>query len=116
MDEPQVSVIGRKEDAAILAQVVPAAVADYKERSGKAVEVKIDQGRFLPAGPTPGAHDSWYLLILMDSAGGVVLTALEGRIISSNTLDARLKLAFEGVLPEIRATLFPNSLGTISGH
>lgn len=116
MDEAQVSVIGRKEDAAILAQVVPAAVADYKERSGKEVKVTIDGGRFLPPGPTPGAQDSWYSSFLLTSAGGVVLTALEGRIISSNTLDARLKLAFEGVLPEIRATLFPNSLGTISGH
>lgn len=43
------------------------------------------------------------------SSGGVVLSAQEGRIVCSNTLDQRLQLAYEQLLPEIRKTLFGKS-------
>lgn len=40
----------------------------------------------------------------------MVLSAQEGRILCSNTLDQRLHLAYEQLLPEIRKTLFGKSL------
>ena len=40
------------------------------------------------------------------SCGGVVLVSGDGRITVSNTLDDRLKIAYNGNLPEIRTKLF----------
>ena len=42
-------------------------------------------------------------------SGGVVLAGAGGRIVCDNTLDARLELAFEGLLPVINHTLFPKA-------
>ena len=39
--------------------------------------------------------------------GGVVLTSLDKRIVCDNTLESRLNLCFEELLPQIRKTLFP---------
>jgi vacuolar-type H+-ATPase subunit E/Vma4 len=43
------------------------------------------------------------------SAGGIVLAAKEGKILCNNTLEQRLSLASEGLLPEIRGILFPQA-------
>jgi vacuolar-type H+-ATPase subunit E/Vma4 len=45
-----------------------------------------------------------------DSSGGVVLSTPDGKIICANTLDARLAMAFENRLPEIRMLLYGASL------
>ena len=45
-------------------------------------------------------------LLFLSSSGGIVLSAREGRIVCNNTLEQRLALASEGLLPEIRAILF----------
>ncbi len=39
--------------------------------------------------------------------GGVILTSLDRRIVCSNTLQSRLDLCFEELLPQIRGILFP---------
>lgn len=41
-----------------------------------------------------------------NSSGGVVLSALQGKILCNNTFEQRLALASEGLLPEIRGILF----------
>jgi vacuolar-type H+-ATPase subunit E/Vma4 len=48
--------------------------------------------------PTPHEH----------SAGGVVVTSADGRILCSNTLDHRIHIAYEANLPAIRSALFGN--------
>jgi vacuolar-type H+-ATPase subunit E/Vma4 len=40
------------------------------------------------------------------SAGGVLLSAQDEKIVCDNTLDQRLSLAFDSLLPEIRRTIF----------
>jgi ATP synthase (E/31 kDa) subunit len=40
------------------------------------------------------------------SAGGIVLSAMKGKIICSNTLEQRLRFAYEQQLPKIREMLF----------
>lgn len=40
------------------------------------------------------------------SCGGLVLTSADGRIVLSNTLDDRLRIAFQDNLPAIRKKLF----------
>jgi len=39
--------------------------------------------------------------------GGVVLTSVDKRIVCNNTLQSRLDLCFEELLPQIRSILFP---------
>lgn len=44
-----------------------------------------------------------------NSAGGVSVSALGGQICCDNTLDTRLDIAFQGMLPQIRVALFGRS-------
>ena len=46
------------------------------------------------------------MFLFLFSAGGVVLTSADGKIVCSNTLDDRLAIAYEASLPEIRKRLF----------
>ncbi len=54
-------------------------------------------------------NDSPSKLLPSDSAGGVKLTADRGRIICDNTLDARLDIAFDELIPRIRKGLFDSA-------
>jgi V-type H+-transporting ATPase subunit E len=56
----------------------------------------LDEQTFLPPGSGEGATCS----------GGVLVIAEGGRIVCNNTLDARLKSAFDANLPTVRAQLF----------
>lgn len=91
--EAEVRIVCREADRALVAKVLPAAAEEYRKRRGDGAEVRltIDEAASLPA----------------SGAGGIVLTALDGRIVCSNTIEARLAIAFEGKLPEIRRILFP---------
>lgn len=40
------------------------------------------------------------------SCGGVVVTSADGKIVCSNTLDDRLRITYQALLPEVRAVLF----------
>lgn len=62
----------------------------YKDTTGKDVNVKVDTESFLPP----------------DITGGVELQAQKGRIKISNTLEARLDLIAQQLIPEIRGALF----------
>jgi vacuolar-type H+-ATPase subunit E/Vma4 len=44
--------------------------------------------------------------------GGVFLRTHDGVIVCDNTLDSRVRLLFEQLLPTIRNTLFPKQTGT----
>eukprot|EP00026_Physarum_polycephalum_P014936 Phypoly_transcript_15505.p1 GENE.Phypoly_transcript_15505~~Phypoly_transcript_15505.p1 ORF type:complete len:233 (+),score=62.97 Phypoly_transcript_15505:80-778(+) len=106
MAEPKVSIVGRKEDRTIIEGVLNNVKQEYKEKTGNSVELKIDENNYLPPGPTPGHKGA-------ACSGGVILSAQEGKIICRNTLDARLGLAFEQRLPDIRTTLFGKSAGRV---
>lgn len=45
----------------------------------------------------------------LHSAGGVIMTGLNGKITVDNTLGARLDIAKEEMLPQIRVALFDHS-------
>ncbi len=40
------------------------------------------------------------------SCGGVELSSADGRIVCSNTLDARVHIAYQANLPTVRSALF----------
>lgn len=62
--EAKVTLRGRQVDAKIIQSVLPAAVQQYKQATGKDVEITLDVDSNLPA----------------DSCGGVELFSLQGRI------------------------------------
>jgi len=84
----------RQADLGLVEGVVEAAVATYKEKTGKECNVKVDQESFL--NPNVG--------------GGIELLAQRGKIKISNTLDARLDMIAKQMVPEIRTSLFGRNL------
>jgi len=103
LQEEKVVVICRKQDTALVQEVLPLAQDDYKKKIGKPCDVVIDDSTHLPAGPESAKEGEM-------CSGGIVLGTPDGKIICSNTLDARLAMAFEGRLPEIRKILYGESL------
>jgi len=98
-DEPEVSVQCREEDKDIAAEAVDIA-SDTRQKAQKPVKLALDTKNFLPpsrerAGPKT----------LTTCSGGVVLSA-RTRIFCNNTLDVRLKYAYEKLVPQIRQNLF----------
>jgi V-type H+-transporting ATPase subunit E len=88
--EAKITLRGRQADAKIIQSVLPPAVQKYKQETGKDVEITLDVESFLPA----------------DSCGGIELYALQGRIKVVNTLESRLELIAQQLVPEIRNALF----------
>jgi V-type H+-transporting ATPase subunit E len=89
MRETRVRLMVRKSDLPIAQKVLPDAVQIAQEKNpGLVIKAKVDDSRFLAQAPA--------------CAGGVVLIAQKGKIRVSNVLNERLKLAYEGLLPQIR--------------
>jgi len=104
LEEPKVNVIARKQDLGFLQQVLPAAVAEYKRRTSRPCEATLENNTFLPPGTDAGgkANES--------CSGGIIVSTIDGKIVCSNTLDQRLAMAFEQLLPQIRLSLYGPSL------
>ncbi|CAF1535419.1 unnamed protein product [Adineta ricciae] len=89
--EKDVTIRCRRNDLDLVKQLVPDAINRYKqELKQKDIQVNIDDKNFLPD----------------DSAGGIELYAMGGKIKVSNTIEARLAMIFNQILPEIREKLF----------
>ncbi|CAO1627819.1 unnamed protein product [Jaminaea pallidilutea] len=89
--EKKVTLTIREKDADVAKKSVDEAKKTYKEKSGRDVEIEVKRG------------------LAKDSNGGVLLWGHAGKIKVDNTLDERLKLVEELMLPEIRLDLFgPN--------
>jgi len=104
LQEPRVQIICRKEDKNLVDQVVRQAADEYKQKVNKDIHVEVDNTVFLPPGPGQAAGNQAEIC-----SGGIILSSNEGRIICSNTLDARLSMAFEQNLPAIRTILYGKS-------
>jgi len=101
--EPKVTIICRKQDKKLVDEVLSSAAAEYKTKAEKAVELDVDNVNFIPGlGDTTNEEEA--------CSGGVILSSNDGKIICSNTLDARLSMPYEQLLPSIRTTLFGKSL------
>ncbi|ESK85475.1 vacuolar atp synthase subunit e [Moniliophthora roreri MCA 2997] len=86
--EPSVTVHTRKKDVDLVKQASEAASKSYKDISGRDVEFEVEGN------------------LSDDGAGGVKLVSSSGRITLDNTLDERLRLLEDRMLPEIRNDLF----------
>jgi len=91
--ETKVTVRCKESDVALVELVLQPAVARYTKETGKPCVVDIDKEKFLP----------------VDTSGGVELYTHGGKIKLNNTLEARLAMISQQILPEIRTRLFgPN--------
>ncbi|KAF8737471.1 hypothetical protein AX14_012851 [Amanita brunnescens Koide BX004] len=86
--EPVVTVRARPKDSDVIQKAVDGSKYAYKEISGKDVEIRVEES------------------LSDDSAGGVKLVNGSHRITLDNTLDERLRLLEDRMLPEIRTELF----------
>ncbi|XP_015439952.1 PREDICTED: V-type proton ATPase subunit E [Dufourea novaeangliae] len=90
LTESHVTVRVRQVDISVVESLIDTVQDTYKQKSGKDVIIKIDQDNFLAP----------------DSCGGVDLYAARGRIKVSNSLESRLELIAQQLVPEIRGALF----------
>ncbi|CCF48935.1 hypothetical protein NDA11_003986 [Ustilago hordei] len=89
--ESKVTVTVRSNDVQLAQEAAKQAEKDFKDKSGKDASVTVQQG------------------LNKDSAGGVALSGHAGKITINNTLEERLRLLEDRMLPEIRLDLFgPN--------
>ncbi|KZT25601.1 ATPase V1/A1 complex subunit E [Neolentinus lepideus HHB14362 ss-1] len=86
--EPNVTVFARAKDVEVVRSAADAAAQQYNDISGRDVKVDVE-GTLSDEGP-----------------GGVKMTSGTQRITLDNTLDERLRLLEERMLPEIRQELF----------
>jgi len=88
--EKHVSIRCRKEDVSLIEKVMLDAAEQYKQASGNDVQIVIDDTRYLTG----------------ETCGGVVMSNKTGSIRVCNTLDARLDMIGQQMMPEIRELLF----------
>ncbi|EGF80473.1 hypothetical protein BATDEDRAFT_35129 [Batrachochytrium dendrobatidis JAM81] len=91
--EAKVTVNCRTIDVSLVKSAIESAKTEYTKQLKIPVEITIDEANPLPE----------------SSHGGVTLSAVGGRIKCSNTLESRLELLQEQMLPEIRVVLFGHS-------
>lgn len=100
LDDTEAVVNCRKQDEQLVDAVLPAAVKEYTDKTGRTVKVTVDRALYLPPPKSEVAAGLDYC------SGGVVLASHNGRIVCDNTLDTRLNIAFSDVLPLVRGKMF----------
>jgi len=90
MLEKELSLRCRQADLELVQQLLPGCLDELTKTWGDKTQVTIDKDNFLPP----------------DSAGGVEVLTKGGRIRVSSTLESRLDLIANQMIPEIRSTLF----------
>ena len=88
--EASVTLRVRQADKSLVDSVIGKCQADYKAKIKKETVLKIDTENWLSP----------------DTCGGIELVAMKGRIKICNTLESRLELIAQQLLPEIRTALF----------
>lgn len=92
--ETNVVIKCRQQDVRLVQGCMEAAVEEYKTATGKNCNLVVDNESFLP----------------QDTCGGVDLLAQKGKIKILNTLEKRLQLISQQLLPDVRNSLFGRNL------
>jgi len=99
IEEDVVTIFCRGEDVDTVKGVIGPATEEYVEIMKRESGVTLKPTVVLNEDRSKDLPDS--------SCGGVLLTALNGKIVCDNTMTSRLQLVYEELLPSIRAILFP---------
>jgi len=97
IEESIVEIQTRAEDKQITARLLPEAVAEYRSLMASAGHTV-----------NPSVTMSDVALSSKAVSGGIILTALGGRIVLNQTLDERLQIAYAEMMPSVRYGLFPD--------
>jgi len=104
IDEPQAFVLCREVDHALVQSFIPKVCQEYKKLTGKDLKLTIDTNNRLNPPRIEGNDQP-------ACAGGIMLSTAEGRIICNNTLEQRLSMTYDQLLPNIRIMMFGPSIG-----
>ena len=88
--EPVVKVRCRREDLGMVENIIPEAVFEYEAKVNKYCKVQLEA-------------ENW---VEEDKIGGLEISALDGKIIVDNTLNARLDRIYQQMMPMVRKKLF----------
>jgi len=99
IEENDTVIYCRKEDAATVKKVLPDAVKEYIEIMKRESSITLKPNVTMNAEADKDLIESTH--------GGILMTALNGKIVCDNTMSSRLNLVYEELLPSIRAILFP---------
>ena len=95
IEEQEVEVACRPEDKSIVMRILPEAIAEFRSvmtAAGHSVNPRVSlSDTSLPSNST---------------VGGVVLTAMQNRIVLSQTLEERMNISYTDLMPQIREGLF----------
>eukprot|EP00939_MAST-03C_sp_MAST-3C-sp1_P001488 g1488.t1 len=103
LQEPTVKVKCRQQDLSLVKSITSDAIKEYQKFMKKECgvtpkcKVVVDDKRFVSE----------------KSPGGVVLLGHNSKIICDNTLETRLKTAFEDLKPVVRTVVFPSSVAKV---
>ena len=92
--EDRVIIQCRAADKQLVQAVIPEAIARFKDATKRDVEIYISDKRHLDE----------------DSCGGVKMTSQSGNITVENTLNARLAMIGQQMMPEIREVIFGKNM------
>jgi len=101
LEEPAAAVLCREQDEGLVRSAIPKAIQQYQELTGREAKLTLSSQRISPI--------TFEGLEAPSCAGGVILSAHDGKILCNNTLEQRLQTAFEQLLPTIRTILFGHS-------
>eukprot|EP00543_Licmophora_paradoxa_P004749 CAMPEP_0202453960 /NCGR_PEP_ID=MMETSP1360-20130828/11811_1 /ASSEMBLY_ACC=CAM_ASM_000848 /TAXON_ID=515479 /ORGANISM="Licmophora paradoxa, Strain CCMP2313" /LENGTH=221 /DNA_ID=CAMNT_0049073167 /DNA_START=65 /DNA_END=730 /DNA_ORIENTATION=- len=99
IEENEITVYCRGDDVKTVQKVLPDAVKEYVDIMKKESTVMLEPKVVLNGDRSKDLLDSTH--------GGIMLTAINGKIVCDNTMASRLGLVYEELLPSIRAILFP---------
>lgn len=99
IEENSVKVFCRGQDVDTVESILPAAIEEYVDIMKRESGVTLNPQVTLNSDRSKDLNDKSY--------GGVLLTALNGKLVCDNTMASRLELVYEELLPSIRAILFP---------
>jgi len=99
IEEMEVTVYCREDDISVVEQILPAAVDEYVEIMERESGIKLQ--------PQVQLNTREEKFLPLSTYGGIMLTAIDGKIVCDNTMAARLSLVYNDLLPSIRAILFP---------
>jgi len=98
LDEAEITVRCREEDLSLTKEAIKQAMNELK-RVGLKNKLTLDETFHLAPSKSDGKGGEI-------CTGGVVLTARGGKLVCDNTLDARLRYAYEHLVPVLRKKLF----------
>ncbi|VEU45026.1 unnamed protein product [Pseudo-nitzschia multistriata] len=100
IEENNTEIYCRTEDVDTVKGVLPDAIKEYVEIMKRESGVTLSPNVTMNADADKNLPES--------SHGGIVMTALNGKIVCDNTMSARLELVYEELLPSIRSIMFPD--------